>query len=245
MIMRFLPRRRRLGHPGATAGRSAARWIVAAAGLVVLAVALVGAAGPFRQTQEFRAAVQCDRGRDDCFGTEPGSVVARRTYTTTSTTTDADGFMHTTTTQHWEVTWRRADGVEQSRDVSPEFYAKAEEGEPAHLRIWHGEVVGLEVMGASHWFLPESGRTLGYWLVLAHFGLGVLLWGMIFGWWDGFFMLAYRLFCWMFLSFMPVGLITDALTYGLELGIGLVVRLVFAALFTAVGGAMLIGSLRE
>jgi hypothetical protein len=243
--MRFIPRRRRPRHPGSPAGRFGARWIVAALGLVVLAVALIGAAGPFQQTQEFRAAVQCDRGRDDCFGNEAGSVVARRTYTTTSSTTDANGHTSTTSTTHYEVTWRRADGTEHARDVSPEFYDKAEEGQPANLRIWRGDVVGLEVMGASQWFLPESGRALGYWLFLAHFGLGVLLWGLIFGWWDGFFMLAFRLFAWMFLSFMPVGLITDALTYGLEPGLGLVVRIVFAVVFTAVAGAMLIGSLRE
>jgi hypothetical protein len=39
----------------------------------------------------------------------------------------------------------------------------------------------------------RAGQTLGYWLYLAHFGLGVLLWGLIFGWWDGLFMLAFRM----------------------------------------------------
>ena len=184
---------------------------MAALGLIALAVGLTGAAGPYQQTQEFRAAVQCDRGPDHCFGDEPGSVVSRRTYTTTSTSTGADDHSSTTTTTHYEVTWQRADGERQYRDVSTDFYDKAEPGQPARLRIWRGEVVGLEVMGATQWFLPESGQTLTYWLYLAHLGLGVLLWGLIFGWWDGFFMLAFRLFCWMFLSIVPISLAADAL----------------------------------
>lgn len=223
--------------------RSPGRWILVAVGLAVIAVALLGAAGPFRQTQEFRAAVQCDRGPDDCFGDEPGSVVGRRTYTTTSTSTDADGHTSTTTTTHYEVSWQRANGERQSRDVSPDFYDKAEEGQPAELRVWRGEVVGLEVMGATQWFLPESGHTLGYWLYLAHFGLGVLLWGLIFGWWDGLFMLAFRLFCWMFLSLLPISLATDALAYGIEPGFGLILQIVFGLVFVGVAGWMLLGSL--
>jgi hypothetical protein len=48
----------------------------------------------------------------------------------------------------------------------------------------HGRHVAwdrVEVTDGSEWFLPESGKTLGYWLLLAFFGLGVLLWGLLFG----------------------------------------------------------------
>lgn len=227
--------------------RSLGRWVVIALGLGVLVVALVGAAGPYRQTREFREVVACDRSVGDCFGNEAGSTVGRRTYTTTSTTTstDANGQTHTstTTTTHYEVTWQRANGARQTRDVSSSFYAKAKQGQPATLRLWHDEVVGVEVMGGEQWFLPKSGTTLGGWLYLAFFGLGVLLWGLLFGWWDGLFMLAFRTFAWMFMSFMPVDITTDALAYGLPTGTDLVVQIVFALFFTGIAGGLLLGSL--
>ncbi|MET7330387.1 hypothetical protein [Nonomuraea sp. NPDC005650] len=242
-----LPRFHRLPQRVSWPRRSLGRWIVVALGLGVLAAALVGAAGPYRQTREFRETVACDRSVGDCFGSEAGSIAGRRTYTTTSTTTytDASGQTHsdTTTTTHYEVTWQRANGSRQARDVSSSFYTKAKEGQPATLRLWRGEVVGVEVMGDAQWFLPESGATLNGWLYLAYFGLGVLLWGLLFGWWDGFFMLAFRTFAWMFMSFLPVGLVTDALAYGLDMGAGLAVEIVFILFFTGIGASLLIGSL--
>ncbi|WP_152362744.1 hypothetical protein [Microlunatus speluncae] len=214
-----------------------------ALGAVVLTVALLGAAGPFRQTQEFRAVVDCEHGLEDCFAREPATIAARRTYTTTSTSTDANGHTSTTTTTHYEVTWQRPDGQRQARDVGPEFYEKAREGLPADLRTWRGEVVGVEVMGAAAWFLPASGESLSYWLYLAHLGLGMLLWGLIFGWWDGFFMLIFRGFAWMFLSFIPVHLLTQSLAFGLEPGVGLVVEIGFGLAFLGIAGWMLISTL--
>jgi hypothetical protein len=219
--------------------RSSGRWIVVTLGLVVLVVALAAAAGPYRQTREFRAAVKCGQG-NDCFDNEAGSIVGRRIYTTTHT--DSDG--HTSTTTHYEVTWQRADdGSRQAHDVSPSFYDKAKEGGPATLRLWKDEVVGVEVMGGAQWFLPESGETLGHRLYLAFFGLGVLLWGLLFGWWDGFFMLFFRTFCWMFMSVMPVGLVTDALAYGLDIGADFVFSVVFIVFSIGLAGGMLFSSL--
>ncbi|MFD1547308.1 hypothetical protein [Nonomuraea guangzhouensis] len=214
-----------------------------ALGLGMLVAALVGAAGPYQQTREFREVVACDRGVGDCFGNEAGSIVGRRTYTTTSTTTDANGQTHTSTTTHYEITWQRANGSRQARDVSSGFYVKAKQGQPATLRLWHGEVVGVEVMGGEQWFLPESGTTLSRWLYLAFFGLGVLLWGLLFGWWDGLFMLAFRTFAWMFMSFMPVDITTDALAYGWTTGTDLVVQILFALFFTGIAAGLLFGSL--
>jgi hypothetical protein len=244
MVMR-LRRYRRWPRRLSLPERSLGRWIVVALGLGVLVTALAAAAGPYRQTQEFREVVACEQSVGDCFGKEPGSIAARRTYTTTTTSTDANGNSSTTTTTHYEVTWQRANGSRQTRDVSSSFYLKAQEGQPATLRLSRGEVVGVEVMGGVQWFLPESGKTLGYWLELAFFGLGVLLWGLLFGWWDGFFMLAFRTFAWMFMSFVPVDMTTDALAYGLDGGVGLVIHIVLGVFFAGVAGVILIGSLEH
>ncbi|MEV0936924.1 hypothetical protein ACIBMX_41610 [Streptomyces phaeochromogenes] len=238
---RLLPRRLSLPK------RSLGQWIVVALGLGVIVAALVGAADPYRQTREFREVVACERATSDCFGSEPGSIVDRRTYTTTSTTTHTDANGHTytttTTTTHYEVTWQRADGSRQARDVSSGFYAKAKEGQSAILRVWRGEVVGVEVMGDAQWFLPKSGAVLNAWLYLAFFGLGVLLWGVLFGWWDGLFMLAFRTFAWMFMSFLPVSMTTEALAYGLSTGADLVLEIVFGLFAIGIAGGMLLTSL--
>ncbi|MCX4460447.1 hypothetical protein OG585_51550 (plasmid) [Streptomyces sp. NBC_01340] len=68
--------------------------------------------------------------------------------------------------------------------MSSSFYSKAKEGQSATLRLWRDEVVGVEVMGDAQWFLPKSGAALNAWLYLAFFGLGVLLWGLLFGRWH-------------------------------------------------------------
>lgn len=211
-----------------------------ALGLVLLVTAGVCAAQPYRQTREFGAVMACDRGSGACFGDEPGTITGRRTYTTESTHTDANGTSSTTTTTHYEVTWQRADGSRQARDVSTAFYAKAREGEPANLRLWRAEVVGVEVMGESQWFLPQAGKALKYWLYLAFFGLGVVLWGLLCGWWDGFFMLAFRTFSWMFIIIVPVSIVTGALA-GLHTT---TVWDIFAGVFFVfVAGGMLLASL--
>ena len=238
-----LRRYRRSWWPGSLPGRSLRRWVVVALGLGVLVTGLAGAAAPYRQTVRFGEAAVCERDAGGCFGQEAGSIVGRRTYTTTSTQTDANGNSSTTTTTHYAVTWQRHDGSQQDRDVSSSFYDKAQEGQPANLRLWQGEVVGVEVMGGAEWFLPESGESLGHWLYLAHFGLGVLLWGLLFGWWDGFFMLAFRAFAWMFTSFVPVSMATDYLAYGLDFGFGSVATAVFGVFSVVIAGWMLVGSL--
>ncbi|MEU7474661.1 hypothetical protein AB0A63_01670 [Lentzea sp. NPDC042327] len=224
-------------------GRSPVRWLVTACGLGVLVVALIGGAEPYRQTREFRAVAACEQGGGGCFETERGSIADRRTYTTTSTQTDANGHSTTTTTTHFEVTWQRADGSRRARDVPSDFYSKAREGDAAELRLWRGEVVGVQVTGAEAWFLPTSGSTLRWWLHLGFLGLGVLLWGLFLGWWDGLFMLAFRTFAWMFLSFVPVSATTHALAYGWPGGWGLVGELAMAGVFTAIAGGMLYTSL--
>ena len=98
-------------------------------------------------------------------------------------------------------------------------------------------------MGGAQWFLPEVGSTLEYWLYLAFLGLGVLLWGLLLGWWDGLFMLAFRTFAWMFMSVVPVGLAVGALAYGLDAGGAFIAQVVFGVFAIGVAGAMLVGSL--
>lgn len=229
------------GYGASLPKRSPGRWIVVALGLGVLVAALVGAAGPYRQTREFCEVAVCGGHADDRLDKESGSIVGRRIIETTST--DADG--HPSTTTHYEVTWQRADGSQQIRLVSSGFYSKAKEQQPVVLHLWHGDIVGAEVMGGEERFLPHSGETLGNWLYMAHFGLGVVLWGLLFGWWDGFFMLAVRTFIWMLVSFVPVHIATNALAYGVNIGPGLALDVVGGLFFIGVAGWMLLGSLER
>lgn len=217
---------------------------MAVLGLGVLLTALAFTVGPYQQTREFRRLVACDRREGSCFATEQGFIRARRTYTTTSPHTDADGHTTTTsTTTHFEITWERPGGARETREVAAGFYRRAEPDRPANLRTWNGEVVGIEVMGAAQWFLPRAGQALTLWLYLAWLGLGVLLWALFAGWWDGLFMLTFRTMAWMFVSIMPVQIMTSALAHGLPAGTGLVVEVAFGVLFTGIAGAMLVGSL--
>ncbi|MEU9832010.1 hypothetical protein AB0D67_10780 [Streptosporangium sp. NPDC048047] len=223
-------------------GRSPARWIVVLLGLGVVVAALAAAGGPYRQTRAFREVVACEERGGACFAREPVSIVGRRTYTTTTTHTNGDGTTSTDTTTHFEVTWQRAGGSRQSRDVSPGLYEKAKEGQPATLRLWRGEVVGVDASGETARFAPEASGTLGNWLILAFLGLGILLWGLLFGWWDGFFMLFWRAFVWTFMSIVPVQMATGVLAYGMDTGAALVVDIVVCALFVGIPAWMLLGS---
>ncbi|WP_433326050.1 hypothetical protein [Spirillospora sp. CA-294931] len=219
------------------------RWIVAAAGLGVLGVAAAGVGDPYRQTREFRQVVACEKEGGGCFVKEAATITGRTTYKTTSTTTDAEGNTTTTTTTHYKVSWRRADGSADSSDVSSGFYRKATRGQPATLRLWRGEVVGVEVTGADEWFLPKASGALAFWLYLAHAGLGLLLWGLLFGWWDGFFSLTFRVFAWAFLGVVPVAMATHAMAYGWPAAVNLVVAAVVCLFFMGIAGAMLVESL--
>ncbi|WP_143105075.1 MptD family putative ECF transporter S component [Amycolatopsis regifaucium] len=219
------------------------RWLVVVIGVVVIGVGVGGAIAPWRQTEEFRAAVQCNHEDGGCVGREPATVVGRRTYTTTAT--DVDGHFTTTTTRHWEVTWQRAGNEPQPHDVTEEFYEHVMPDQSITLRTWRGEVVGLEVPGSSDWFVPAVSGLLVPWLLLVHAGLGVSLWGLIIGGWSGLFMLAFRAFCWMLLAVAPACLLADVLAYGLQFDGEFYALTGFAVLAAVVGGWMLSGSLDE
>ena len=220
----------------------ARQYVVMAVGFAVLATGLTFAAGPFRDTRDFHRTVGCET---TCFASEDGHIRSKRTYTTTSTYTDANGSTRTDTTTHWELTWERPDGRRESRDVSANVYRHAEPDAPARLRIWHGAVVGVEVMGATQWFLPPSGESLGGWLYVTWFGLGVLLWGLVIGRWDGLFMLVFRTMGWMFIAIMPIQIMTNAFAYGLPSGAALAWQLVFGVFFTGIAVILVLGSLGD
>jgi hypothetical protein len=200
-----------------------------AAGLAILATGLAFADGPFREARDFHRTVGCGT---TCFASEDGHIRSKRTYTTTSTSTDPNGGSTTDTMTHWELTWERPDGRRESREVSEDFYDHAELDAPARLRTWHGAVVGVEILGATQWFLPPSGESLGRWLYVTWFGLGVLLWGLVVGRWDGLFMLVFRTIGWMFIVVMPIQIGTYVLAYGVSSGGDLAGQLVFGVLFT-------------
>ncbi len=196
--------------------------MVVAVGVGVLVTALVAAVGPYRQTREFRDAVACHRDTGHCLRGEPGLIVGRRSYVTHSD----DG-----PTTHYELTWQRADGSRQTRKVTSRFYNKTWEGQSVTLRLWDGEVVAIEVTGGVQWFLPKSGGMFGAWLFVAFCGLGVALWGLLFGWWDGLFWLCFRLFWWMLLSITPLSLV-HFLAFGIEDGSELIVKAVGLLIYT-------------
>jgi hypothetical protein len=67
----------------------------------------------------------------------------------------------------------------------------------------------------------------------------VVLWGLLFGWWDGYFMLTYRTMGWMFLGLPTLLALPHVFVYGLDTGIGGVVSIVFDVLFSGIAGWML------
>ena len=183
------------------------RWIWVVIGLAVVWGALDAAAESYRQTAEFRRFTACDGTVGGCLEREPGFIVGRRTWTETTTSTDADGTTSTSTTTHYEATWR-LDGSQETRDVSSDFFAVARGGQPATLRIHFGEVVGVEVAGGSEWFLPKAGDKLLAWLLVAFLGLGAVLWGLLSGGCDGFFMLVWRSVVWLAMGNVVVTAVT-------------------------------------
>lgn len=214
-------------------------------GLVLLVIGFDTAGEPFRQVREFRAVVTCEERGRDCFGHEAGLIVNRHTYTTTTTHTDANGHTTTTTTTHYEITWQRADGTRQTREISPGFYDAVEQNQPADLRVWRGEVIGIEVPGGAEWFLPHPGNRLIWCLYLAALGLGVLLWGL-FGWWDGWFMAIWRFGAWSFAWLPLLSLTSYLVSYGPSFELGeTIVSVIGGIVASGVGFWMVVGSLEE
>ncbi|MGW5922125.1 hypothetical protein ACWFPY_24305 [Nocardia fluminea] len=215
------------------------RGLLALAGLAVVVIGLIGAVFPAQETLRFQQAVRCERGGGGCLDREIVTISDRRTWEVTSTSGGGgDSPSSTTTDTYYEITWRRADGSHESEDVESFIFDLAHEGQPATLRRWHGEVVAVEVASRTEWFLPNSAGLLGLELWVVFFGGGILLWGL-YGWWDGFFFLAYRAGCWAMAGIAPAAGLTHILAYGVDISIGLVGATIIGLVFTAISLFML------
>lgn len=219
-----------------TGKRSWMRWIAAAAGLAALVVSLAATVEPYRQTVEFHEVMFCEERDGGCFASEATTIAGRRMYTS--------GTSYKYKTNHYEVTWRRADGTRQTREVDAALYDEAQVGRQATLRLWHGEVVGLEIPGGGKWwFSPRAKDWLSALLHMAFIGLGVLLYSLLYGQWIGWRPLGYRLLCWAVIGYLPVRLATEALTGSVRSSRSLTIETAAALLIAVILGRALINSL--
>ncbi|WP_157121281.1 hypothetical protein [Nocardia miyunensis] len=201
--------------------RPLGRAIVVLLGLCVIAVAIAGAAGPYRQTRQFNSVMTCGPGGRDCFASQTVSIVDRWTYTTTSSdtvsTVNGQTSTTTTTTTHYELALQWPDGTRRTHEInSHTLYNKAHEGQSAVVKLWHNEIVGITVAGDTDWAVPDCAIILASWLCLAFFGLGVVLWGLLFRTWDGFGTVAIRGFGWMFFGILLVSGLAISLALALH-----------------------------
>ncbi|MDJ0385960.1 hypothetical protein [Streptomyces sp. G-G2] len=155
-------------------------------GLVVLAAAF-GALLPaksvldgHRSTVAYRQAPVC--ADDGCVQAAAGEVRDRDTgERCTSTATSAGGASggeSCSTSYSLRIVWP---GGSQWLEVGPEAYAEARTGERAQLRIWKGQVVGLDVLGHSRAYPPASQTDLGPPLILVWLAFGVAGWAVLSG----------------------------------------------------------------
>jgi hypothetical protein len=143
------------------------------AGLVLLIGAMALAAGPFQQTNEFRAVVACGDG-DGCPAGAPGlveetGVVRDRQQKAQLPAVDANG-LPVPLPDLYELTWERPGGARETRKVSvyTHFYARV--GDPVTIRRWRDHTVGVEIAGHSESFTPPLGNRLRVWSVVAWVG---------------------------------------------------------------------------
>ncbi|MFF3572162.1 hypothetical protein [Nocardia jiangxiensis] len=196
------------------------RAVVVLLGLSVIAVAIAGAADPYRQTRQFNSVMTCEPDGADCFASQTVSIVDRWTYTTSSdtvTTVNGQTSWTTTTTTHYELALQWPDGTRRTHEInSRPLYNKAHEGRAAVVKLWHNEIVGITMAGDTDWDVPHCALILAGWLYPAFLGLGIVLWGLLFRTWDGFSTVAIRGFGWMFFGILPVGGMAIALALSLH-----------------------------
>lgn len=219
------------------------RSLVVLAGLAVIVGALAGAVGPYRQTRQFHHVAQCEQAEGaDCFDSEIVSLAGRNTWETTDSSTNGTGGTET----YYEITWQRRDGSRQTHDVKKSIYDVASSGQQATLRLWRDEAVGVTVADQTDWFLPNTTVLMGFYMFAAHLGLGILLWGLLFGWWDGFGSLALRVIAWWTIGVLPIYELTHALAYGVDTDVMSLVSITFLFLFfTAISAWMLFVSVAD
>jgi hypothetical protein len=202
------------------------RWIVIVragallAGVAAIVCAIVASVAPYRDTMAFRHAQLCSGGvptpassAHDCIAREIGSVTGR--HTRVETTSDESG---TTTHTHYEVTYRRASGTQETKEVVSSVYGAAKSGEEADLQTWRGDVVWITVAGQSDGFDPSREGVLTDTAVLAWIGLGLLLWFLL---GDGtlrhlFGNSGFRPLGWAFIGYWTVTIVHQVLTYEMD-----------------------------
>lgn len=212
------------------------RGLAVVIGLVLLTIGIVGAVEPFRQTREFRAVVACEERSGDCLNHETDLIVDRRMST-------AWGGEHPDTRN--QVVVQRPGGM-QYREILERFNTNATPNQSADLWFWRGELVGIEMPADAEWFLPESSKQLIWWLILAALGLGILLWGLFFGWWDGWGMAFWRIGSWALAWLALLEMATRLASYGPTFQRGdTIVTVSGGILATAVGFGMVVISLRR
>ncbi|WP_329376003.1 energy-coupling factor transporter transmembrane protein EcfT [Streptomyces sp. NBC_01351] len=157
-------------------------WLL---GLVVLAVGLGGLLSAqaivdgYRKTVVYQQAPVCEG--DGCVQARTGEVRDRVTgerCTSNGTNTGATGGETCTTTYSLKVVWS---GRSQWLEVGAEAYTEAGTGERAQLRLWKGQVVGLEVLGHSRRYPPASQTDMWPSMALAWLALGVASWALASG----------------------------------------------------------------
>jgi hypothetical protein len=163
------------------------RWIVIVragallVGVAAIVCAVLWSVQPYRDTMAFRHAHLCSgavptppSAVHDCVAREIGSVTGRHSYV--ETTSDESG---TSKETHYEVTYRRASGATETKEVVASVYNVAKSGERADLETWRGAVVWITVAGQSDGFDPPTEGVLTNTAVLAWTGLGLLLWFLL------------------------------------------------------------------
>lgn len=151
------------------------------AGLAALVCAVVWSVAPCRDIVAFRRAHLC--GGDvptpapaahGCLAREIGTVTGRHAHT--ESTSDESG---TSTHTYLRVTYRRASGARETREVTSSVYGVAASGVRADLATWRGAVVWITVAGRSDRFDPPAEDTLKYTALLGWTGLGLLVWFLL------------------------------------------------------------------
>ncbi|MFF1542602.1 hypothetical protein [Streptomyces sp. NPDC058291] len=151
-------------------------------GVAAVVCGAVWSVAPYRDAVALRHARLCPGdvptpapAAHGCVAREIGRVTGRRTYE--DATSDAGGT--TTKWTHYEVTYRRASGVRETREVVPAVYDAAASHPRAELDTWRGAVVRITVSGRADGFDPPSAGALGRSALLAWAGLGLLVWFLL------------------------------------------------------------------
>lgn len=162
--------------------RRLSHWLL---GLVVLVAGLGGLLSAQAIVDGYRATVVYQRAPvcegEGCVQARTGEVRDRATgerCTSNGTSTGATGGETCTTTYSLKVVWP---GRSQWLEVGGEAYTEARTGERAQLRVWKGQVVGLEVLGHSRTYPPASQTDMRPSMLLAWLALGVAAWALASG----------------------------------------------------------------